>query len=391
MTTDLSRVATGRFERYLSAVVAVVAVAWTPPTLDSLFADLPGIPGPPGQAIVALVLASVLTGVVAAVAHRWSTVLLRVGFLLYVVALAIWPFALTAPVPVSPMPWFVAMWPVQAIFLAAGHRLIRTTIGISLAATVPVGLVLLQIGAMPPAGVLMQCLYLIGCGGVFSVLLGALRGAIADAEQAEQVAASRFVETKRDGAEELERARTDALVHDCVLTTLLSAGSAGTEAEDDLSRRMAANALRVLGHVNRSAEHGAAVPFGQALAELRKRFGPVLTRFDLSTTGTEDLMLPAHVADSLLAAMVEVLQSSVEADAARSIRARALGPDGIRITVRNGAGSTVQESVADRMRSIDGRAEVAEGADGGSVVTLSWGSVVITGTAPRIEAEMTAA
>lgn len=391
MTTDLTLVATRRFERYLAGVVAVFAVAWTLTCFDSVLSDLQSVPGPLGRAMVGLVLASVLTGALSAVVHRSATVLLRFGFLLYVAALVIWPFALTAPVPQTPMPMFLVMWPVQAMFLAAGHQLIRTTVGVSAATAVPVGLVLLRLGGMSPADVALQTVWIVGCGGMLAVLLGALRSAIATAERVEDVAASRFVEIKRDGAEETERARTDALVHDCVLTTLLSAGSAVSEAEEDLSRRMAANALRVLGHVNRSAEHGPAVPFGQALAELTARFAPVLARFDVTTKGTEDLMLPAHVADSLLGAMVEVLQSSVDADSARSIRARVLGPDGIRITVRNGAGATVQESVIDRMRAIDGRAEINAGEDGAPVVTLSWGSVVITGTAPRVEVEMTAA
>ena len=102
-------------------------------------------------------------------------------------------------------------------------------------------------------------------------------------------------------------------------------------------------------------------------------------------------MLPAHVADELLRAMVTVMRESVSRGTPRSVRTRVLGPDGIRIVVRDGgadADSALRDEVARRMRSIDGRAEVGRAPDGGTSVTLSWGSVVITGTAPLAEAEL---
>jgi hypothetical protein len=37
------------------------------------------------------------------------------------------------------------------------------------------------------------------------------------------------------------------------------------------------------------------------------------------------------------------------------------------------------------MRSVDGRADIRTAAGTGTVVTLSWGSIVVSGTAPRPE------
>jgi hypothetical protein len=41
--------------------------------------------------------------------------------------------------------------------------------------------------------------------------------------------------------------------------------------------------------------------------------------------------------------------------------------------------------VVELMRVVDGRADIATRPGSGTVVTLSWGSVVVTGTAPRPE------
>jgi hypothetical protein len=71
-----------------------------------------------------------------------------------------------------------------------------------------------------------------------------------------------------------------------------------------------------------------------------------------------------------------------------------LGPDGIRIVLSDDGvpvdlgdpddpRAVLHRTVVELMRGIDGRADITTGP--GTVVTLSWGSVVVTGTAPRPE------
>ncbi len=391
MTTDSApgRIAARRFDRLLSGLIAVFAVLYALQTADSFAVLRTSVHGPLGGVLVGLMVVSLVVGAVGALLPRGSALCYVTAFAIYAVGLAVWPFAISTAVPASPLAWPVAIWPVLAIFLAAAHDRALPAVALGAATAVPVALVLLRIGGVTPAGVVIHCAFMLAASVALSSLLGAVRQAIDLADLAQDRAVARFAEAKHDDAVEVERIRTDALVHDCVLTTLLSAGSAGTPAEDELARRMAANALRVLGHVNRSADQGPAVTFRQALTQLEPEAVALLARFELQTARTDDLMLPAHVADELLRAMVTVMRESVASGTPRFVRTRPLGPDGIRIVVMDGGtGGALRDDIARRMRSIDGRAEVGRTSAGGTAVTLSWGSAVITGTAPFGHAEL---
>ena len=70
-----------------------------------------------------------------------------------------------------------------------------------------------------------------------------LRGAATQVDRAQQTALERYSHAVRQHAIEAERVQVDAIVHDSVLTTLLSAARAYTPEAKELAATMAGNAI----------------------------------------------------------------------------------------------------------------------------------------------------
>jgi signal transduction histidine kinase len=175
----------------------------------------------------------------------------------------------------------------------------------------------------------------------------------------------------------------------------LSAAAAASEDDEELAVRMASNALRVLKHVNRQGEQGQVLPFALLLEHARNVVPDAFSAFTLDTARAVDVVLPTAAADALLAAMVEAMDNSVRhaGDTGRSLSAEPLGLDGIRVLLEDdGLGFEVEPALAmnrglqlvivERMRQVYGRADVVSAPKQGTSVTISWGSVVVSGTRP---------
>ncbi|WP_375387820.1 hypothetical protein [uncultured Amnibacterium sp.] len=404
MTTDRAALETDRFgaqrfERYLSVIVAAFGLLYALQTLDAFVADRPSMPGPLGVAATAAVAGSVLLGCLAPVSARHARALFLGAAVLFCAAVVVWPLSLTGPVPVAPMPWFIGLMPVQAAYLTVGFRGVAAPIWCSLLLCAGIAVALVVRGGLSVADALANGLFGVAVSVVLVVLISGVRRGVDRADLAQHAALSRYGQSRRDDATEAERARTDALVHDSVLTTFLAAASATDDEAEGLARRMAANALRVLAHVNRSAAVGPAVPFGKVLGDADDRLLPLLADFDVQVGGLADLVLPVEAAEAIVESLLQSMTSSLaEATDARvrTVRMSELGPDGIRVVVSDdGAGfdpadpsgsrARAQRDVALRMRSVDGRAIVESGPAGPTVVRLSWGSVVVSGVAPLPE------
>jgi hypothetical protein len=349
---------------------------------------------------VALVGGSVLLGTVAiAVVPSRARTLFLGASLLFCGAVVLWPLAIVGPIPGTPMPWFAALLPVVATYLAVAFHRMTPPICCALLLSIGIACTLVVRGALPVADAVANGLFGVVMSVVLVILIAAVRRGVERADAAQHAALSRYAQSRLDDATESERARTDALVHDSVLTTFLSAAAARDPEAEALARRMAANALRVLHHVNRSAATGPAVPFGKVLGDAAERLAPLLADHDLQVGPLADLVLPVDAADALVACLLEVMETGAAATpeaTVRTVRMTELGPDGIRIVVTDdGALVDVTDptslraralrDAALRMRAVDGRAVVEPGPDGGTAVVLSWGSVVVSGVTPQPE------
>ena len=403
MTSDAGpapvvRVGALRFQRYLGLIVGAFGLLYALQTLDALVAGWPTMSGTAGGAAVALVAGSVLLGTVAGFAPSRARSLFLGAAILFCGAVIVWPFSISGPVPATPMPWFIGLMPVQAAYLAVSfHRLVVPTAG-ALLLSAGVTAVLIVRGGLGLAESVENGLFGVAVSVVLIVLIAAVRRGVARADSAQQAALHGYGRSLLDEATESERVRTDALVHDSVLTTFLAAAAARDPESEELARRMASNALRVLAHVSRSEDAGPAVPFGKVLIDEVDRFDPIMPGWDVDVADLAELVLPARAAQMIVTAMLHSMTGSVQHSGAarRSLVMSELGPDGIRVVIADDGvpvdlgdpedpRAVLHRTVVELMRVVDGRADLTTRTGSGTVVTLSWGSVVVSGTAPRPE------
>jgi hypothetical protein len=402
MTTDgaelgagLVRLGLRRFDRLFNGIVGGFGVLYALQTADSLVADLPSMSNPVGVVVMVLAGVAVLAGVVPFIAPTRARAAFLIGTVLFGNALLLWPIAIEPPIPTDPMPWLCAIWPVAAAYAAqSAHTRLYPVLGTAVFSAYA-GAVLWLADGMDLADAAVNAGFMLCIALALALLLGFVRRGVLAAAEAQQAALTGFTSSRFDDATEEERKRTDALMHDAVLTTFLAAASAQTPESEDLARRMAANSLRVLMHVNGLGRNGAVVPFGQAFAEQRGQLASALRPFDTDLGAAESVMLPADVAraiiDLLLASLRFSAQQSPDATL-RLCRAEPLGADGIRVTVEDdGSGfdmATIRQQgdgdgldAVDRLRALEGRVDVRSAPGEGMSLVVSWGSVVMTGTA----------
>jgi hypothetical protein len=404
MTTDTRgplthRVGALRFQQYLGMIISAFGLLYALQTLDALIADWPTMTGPLGGAAVGLVGGSVLLGSIAGFVPARARSLFLGASLLFCAAVWIWPFSISGTIPVAPMPWFMGVLPVEAAYLAVAFRRPAAPAWAALLLSVGIATVLVVRGGLTVSDAIANGLFGVAISVVLVVLIAAVRRGVEKADAAQQAALAGYGRSRLDDATESERVRTDALVHDSVLTTFLAAAAAAEPESEELARRMASNALRVLAHVTRSQDVGPAVPFGKLLGDAAARFDPLIPDWDVQAGALADLVLPVEVGEAIIEAMLHVMAGSVlQAHGAtkRTVRMDELGPDGIRIVLADdGRGCDRLDPDDDRvgllrevvalMRAVDGRADVRTAPTAGTVVTLSWGSVVVTAAAPSPE------
>jgi hypothetical protein len=212
----------------------------------------------------------------------------------------------------------------------------------------------------------------------------ALRVRADHADTVERHAQLLFADQQREAATEVERVRTDALLHDTVLAALLAA--AGNYAPERATT-MAREALNIVSTTNEDPHtQPAIVQFGiawsSAAADLALSYDTV--RFAL--TDLDAVELPAEVSDALVAATVQALINSVKhagSSATRSVTGSGLAGGGIRITISDdGEGFDldgvpeerlgVRVSILERVRQVGGTARIRSSPGKGTIVTLEW-------------------
>jgi signal transduction histidine kinase len=340
---------------------------------------------------------AVLYGAIAALAAATFTrVAVRGAALafatLYVVCLLAWPFLVVDTAGMDgETPWLYYLCTVattaSVISVPAAPATAYTT-----AVPAVYGIVRLS-PAGGDAGALLavlDTLYAVILGVVVLVIITMLRQAAEAVDAAQEAALQRYDAVARQHANEIERVKVDALVHDSVLTTLLSAAAARTPAERQLAVRMADDAVR------RLDEAAVEVP-GTAdradLSVLARRLRAAVTGFSapfiVTVSDTSGVELPVEAVDALSSAALQAMVNSVQhADGPigrvrRELQIRGVGAGGCVIEVTdNGSGFDpaqvpasrlgLRVSIEERMANAGGSARIESGPGRGTRVTLEW-------------------
>lgn len=348
------------------------------------------------------IFGGVLASVIASMARR--SVRLINGYLAiaYLVALIGWPFMqLDTAAVASDRPWLWLLCTVGTGAAASSFRVWLATVYL-IVTPVVYGLI-----RMTPSGggksveaAALDVSYVILLGGALLILITLVRQAAASVDSAQATALARYAHAVRQHATEVERVRVDAIVHDSVLTTLISAAKANTPEAKTLVATMARNAM---GHLKDAAAASPDDETTVGLDQLAHRIMGATTTlsapFEIRIRNFLSEVIPVQPAEAVYSAAVQAMVNSLQhaGDEPEIRRWVAISPDGgsgIRVEVGDtGKGFAVDAlpteriglrvSIIERVANAGGLVEVESSPGNGTVIRILW-------PAPVVEARLAA-
>ncbi|WP_394551146.1 sensor histidine kinase [Agromyces sp. MMS24-JH15] len=386
-------------EAIASRSLGVLAVVFGLQVLPIATAQSAAMGDGAGAALMAVIYGAAVGLAVAAAAKVAVRTISGMFAAVYLAALVAWPFLVADPAALDGgAPWLYGLCTVATAAAAiafpaawaAGYTILAPTVYLGIR-TMPAG------GDATVLQATLESLYALILGAVVLVIVTMLRHAARQLDDAQETALQRYDHAARRAANEAERVRTDALVHDSVLTTLLSAAAATTPDQQALAARMARDALdRLRDVVQTAAESDRQVPLAVLVRRLREAIATFASPFEVEAFDEVDVELGVEAIDALYSAavqaMVNSLQHAADGDRAirRSLRVRGVRGDACVIEVEDdGIGFDpaavpserlgLRVSIEDRMRGSGGSALIESRPGGGTRVVLAWPSGTVPG------------
>jgi signal transduction histidine kinase len=191
----------------------------------------------------------------------------------------------------------------------------------------------------------------------------------------------------RQHATEVERVQVDSIVHDSVLTTMLSAARAETPEAEALAARMAASAI---GHLEAAAlvspDDGSMVRLSSVSQRIRDTASEMSEPFEVRISGIGTRSMPSQAAEAIYAAAVQAMVNSVQhagVGVARWVEVSGIRPAGVEVVVGDaGTGFSladvpserlgVRVSIMERVANAGGCADISSAPGEGTRVTIRW-------------------
>ncbi|WP_353828571.1 sensor histidine kinase [Agromyces sp. SYSU T0242] len=319
----------------------------------------------------------------------------------YALALLAWPFLVVDPSAMQDVtPWLYYLCTVATTAAVVALPL-APAVAYTLAVPALYGIVRLSPSGGAPGALIavLDAMYAVILGVVVLVIITMLRQAAIAVDAAQEAALERYDAVARQHATEIERVKVDALVHDSVLTTLLSAAAATTRSERTLAARMAGDAVRRLDEAAIEVPGaGDRVALAVLVRRLRSGVAGFSAPFLVRVAGADGVELPVEVVDALSSAAMQAMVNSVQHADGRGGRVRrelevvGVGAGGCVIrVVDDGVGFDtaavpasrlgLRVSIEERMSNEGGAARIDTRPGAGTRVTLSWPAGVEAGGA----------
>lgn len=339
---------------------------------------------------VGAMFGSLVVALLCSTIKRWVVGSHLLVSFVYVAALLTWPFFLADPeVPQQGDHWLYQLTTVATATAAIGFRVRGALVYL-----VIVPLVYGIIRATPQGGGgpwelgLFNAIYAIILGGAVLVIVTMTRVAASSVDEAQGAALDRYARAVRQHATEVERVHVDSIVHDSVLTTLLSAARAESPEQKALAAQMASNAMR---HLREAAlvspDDGTTVRFRQLADRIVTAARQMPVPFTVRVRSLDTRVIPSAQAEALYSAAVQAMMNSAQhagpAEVRRWLTVAGVHGGAVQIEVGD-AGSGfdpptvpderlgVRRSIVERTANAGGRAEVRAAPGRGTVVVLSW-------------------
>lgn len=311
---------------------------------------------------------------------------------LVLAGLALWPAAVPPTVPETfGTPWMWAMINVGAAWCAFsfGAR-------IGCIYTLIIGGVFSAVRTTAQGGsgtvllALQDATFATVLGLIICVTIGILRRAAERADRAAADAIEQYREAASATALSNERLRLDGLLHDSVMTALLTAAHAGSSEERMASAILAQSALERLDQQGTAASESTPATLTEIAARIRFTVGSGTAEPIVNVTceSPERLLLPANVVRAVTEATTEAVQNAVRHSRAGRCEVsltgnRADGYAKVGISIKdNGSGFDpglvsdrrlgIRVSIVGRMEAVEGSAKIITTPRAGTEVRLGW-------------------
>jgi signal transduction histidine kinase len=390
-------------DRVVSRTAAAVGLVYAAQSAPSAIDQISGTSNHWLYVTYAAVVISLVVAFVNAVIGKGARLAFVIVACTILAALVLWPIEASDPgLPAGSDPWIYYLCTVGTGSAAIAFRP-RLALAFTLAVPIAFGVLrLTPAGASAsPQTAILEATYVLLLGVIALSVVILLRRAADGVDAAQAQALERYTEAARAHAAEHERIRVDALVHDDVLGTLLSAA----RARDPKSQALAnLNAKRAIQHLQEAQDgfgtNSNLVPPSELADRLSEVARLLPVRFAVTAVvSPEATPLPITVVESILAAAQQAMVNSSYHAGPKATRAVFLRVSPGELSVRvvdDGVGFAVEAvpaerlgvrvSVIGRVESAGGRAEIRSAPGEGTVVELTWPAA--TAAANRIEPEI---
>ena len=380
-----------QIEGLASRLVAIFGIVFGLQTLPVILSQIDASQPIWAVIIVPALYASIVVGFVAAMAQRWVVGTNIVVSMVYLVALVTWPLAIVSPNDSQ----LDRYW----LYFLITYATAAATVGFSLpiatcylfAAPVIYGLIRVtpEGGNATPLEATLESVYSILIGGAVVLIITLLRQAAAEVDVAQSAALDRYSHAVHAHATEIERVQVDSIVHDSVLTTLLSAARARSPEAMRISSTMASNAI---GHLREAAlvnpDDGGTVRLSAVSRRIAEAASSMSAPFELRTRDVSTRSMPLQAAEAVYSAAVQAMVNSLQhaghdPRVSRWVTIRSAIGAGIEVEVGDtGAGFSfvdlpaermgLRVSIVERVTNAGGAVEIDSAVDEGTVIAIRW-------------------
>jgi len=336
------------------------------------------------------IVASLVIALVCSILVRYVRVSHGLVALIFVAALVTWPFDVVTPHSPTDNQWlyylitvgtstaaiaFPTRWSAAYLFVVPSiYGIVRMT---------PPG------GAEHVPEAILDSVYSIILGGAVVFLITMLRQTATNVDVAQSAALERYGHAVRHHATEVERVQVDSIVHDSVLTTLLSAARAYTPEAKALAAVMAGNAI---GYLHDAAlvqpDDGSTVRLRAIAQRIADAAADMSRPFQIRSVDVSARSIPTSVGEAIVAAATQAMVNSVQhagesTRVKRWIAIKGIRPGGIQVEIGdNGAGFDAETvpterlglrvSIVERIANAGGLAKVVSTPHRGATITVLW-------------------